>query len=187
MASVSPYQHCSRCGAGALISVSRREFVCSPCGYRHFITPVPAAVALILDDEGRLLVTRRGHEPGFGKLGLPGGVIEPGETAEEAASRETLEEVGLAVPVGAFESFLTLPNIYWFQDYPWPTLDLFYLARVPSFESAQACPEEVSELFFISLAEVSVADFAFESNARAVTKLQEYTAQSVVSSRSFHA
>lgn len=43
---------------------------------------------------------RRGHEPSLGSWSLPGGRIEPGESAEQAAAREVLEETGLEVRVG---------------------------------------------------------------------------------------
>ena len=49
------------------------------------------------DDAGRLLMIRRGTEPGRGRWSLPGGRCEPGETAAEAAVREVLEETGLRV------------------------------------------------------------------------------------------
>lgn len=153
---------------------SEREYVCGQCGYQHFITPFPAACALILDVNKRLLVTRRAHEPGLGKLGLPGGVIEPGETGEEAAARETREEVGLDIPPSAFRYFAALPNLYLFQDYLWPTIDLFYLAEVTDFASLKASPDEVSEMTTPKLAEVALDEFAFESNAEAVRRLQEY-------------
>ena len=43
---------------------------------------------------------QRGREPGRGKWSLPGGRIEPGETAAEAAAREVFEETGLRVEIG---------------------------------------------------------------------------------------
>ena len=175
----SPFQYCSRCGHDTMAAASSREHVCDDCGYRHFITPFPAACALILDAEGRLLVTRRAHEPGLGKLGLPGGVVEPGETGEEAAARETREEVGLDLPPSAFRYFASLPNWYYYQDYLWPTIDLFFTASVPGFDSLAPSPEEVSETFAMPLAEVPLADFAFESNAEAVRQLQEQRARLV--------
>jgi len=52
------------------------------------------------DDAGRLLLVRRGREPGRGLWSLPGGRCEPGETAAEAAVREVLEETGLRVEAG---------------------------------------------------------------------------------------
>lgn len=156
-----------------MAAVSSREHVCHECGYRHFITPFPAACALVLDKEERLLVTRRGHEPGLGKLGLPGGVIEPGETGEEAAARETFEEVGLELPISAFSYFTSLPNWYYYQDYLWPTLDLFYRADVADLHLLAPALEEVSEILLLPLHTVPLAEFAFESNREAVRRLQE--------------
>lgn len=177
MLSGSPFQFCSRCGHEVMLAVSDREFVCQDCGYRHFITPFPAACALVLDASGRLLVTRRGHEPGLGKLGLPGGVIEPGETGEEAAARETCEEVGLDVPAAAFRYFASLPNWYYYQDYLWPTLDLFFVVERPDLSHLVPSPEEVSEILLLPLAEVPLAEFAFDSNREAVRRLQEERAR----------
>jgi 8-oxo-dGTP diphosphatase len=53
--------------------------------------------AIVHDAEGRLLLVRRGHEPGKGLWSLPGGRVETGETDEMAVSREILEETGLSV------------------------------------------------------------------------------------------
>lgn len=179
MLSGSPYQYCSRCGHNSVAAISERQHVCNECGYKHYITPFPAAGALILDAQERLLVTRRAHEPGLGKLGLPGGVVEPGETGEEAAARESREEVGLDIPLSSFRYFISLPNWYWYQDYLWPTLDLFFLTQVESFEHFSPCPAEVSEILLIPLGEVPLADFAFDSNAEAVRRLQESRARLV--------
>lgn len=168
-----PFRHCSDCGATGLTPRSEREFVCPACGYRHFVTPIPAACALLLDTENRLLVIRRAHEPGLGKLCLPGGVIEGGETGETAASREVLEEVGLTVAPGAFSYVVSLPNRYLFQGFVWPTVDLFYVASVTSFEGVQPAASEVSEWMVVPLAEVPLEEFAFNSNAEAVRMIQK--------------
>src|SRR3984885_2452104 len=53
--------------------------------------------AVIKDRGNRLLLIKRGHEPGAGLWSLPGGRIEPGETDQEAVAREILEETGLRV------------------------------------------------------------------------------------------
>jgi ADP-ribose pyrophosphatase YjhB (NUDIX family) len=58
------------------------------------------AGAVILDDEGRLLLVRRGHAPYAGSWSLPSGRAEPGESARQAARREVIEETGLDVDVG---------------------------------------------------------------------------------------
>lgn len=168
----SPFKFCSNCGAHDWITPSDREFVCVACGHRHFITSIPAAGALIMDAAGRLLVLRRAHEPGLGKLGLPGGVIEPEETGEMAAARETFEEVGLKLPASAYTYFLALNNRYLFQGYEWPTLDLFFVARVPDFRDVVIQPSEVMEFMICPLDEVPLDDFAFASNAEAIRRLR---------------
>ncbi len=49
----------------------------------------------ILVIDGKLLLVRRGREPEKGKLALPGGIVEYGETTEEAVVREVKEETGI--------------------------------------------------------------------------------------------
>jgi ADP-ribose pyrophosphatase YjhB (NUDIX family) len=61
---------------------------------------VPCVGAVVHDDEGRLLVVRRGHDPGAGLWSIPGGRVEHGESDVEAVVREVLEETGLHVTVG---------------------------------------------------------------------------------------
>jgi 8-oxo-dGTP diphosphatase len=61
---------------------------------------IPCVGAVIKDDQGRLLLIKRGHEPGAGLWSIPGGRIEPGETDAEALVREMREETGLAVQAG---------------------------------------------------------------------------------------
>ncbi len=62
--------------------------------------PSPAVDVAVTDGEILLLV-RRGREPYMGSLALPGGFIEYGETVENAAVRETLEETGVQIKLEA--------------------------------------------------------------------------------------
>lgn len=61
---------------------------------------IPCVGAIITDSGGRLLLIKRGHEPGLGLWSVPGGRIEPGESDEQATIREVREETGLSVRVG---------------------------------------------------------------------------------------
>ena len=167
-----PFQHCSACGSSELEARSLREWVCAACGYRHFVTPIPAACALLTDSAGRLLIIRRAHEPGLGLWGLPGGVIDGGETGEQACAREVWEEVGLQVPADHFQHLISLPNNYLFQGFVWPTLDLFYTASVADFSAVVPSADEVSEWAALSLDQIPLDNFAFPSNAEAVRRMR---------------
>lgn len=57
--------------------------------------PVLGALAVVLRD-GHALLARRGKEPDAGLWGFPGGHVELGETALDAAVRELREETGIA-------------------------------------------------------------------------------------------
>jgi len=59
------------------------------------VTEIPA-VSVALLRAGEVLLVRRGRAPSRGLYAFPGGRIEPGETVEEAARRELIEETGLA-------------------------------------------------------------------------------------------
>ena len=60
---------------------------------------VVGAIVIILDSEDRVLLLRRtpGNYWAAGQWGFPGGKLEPGESAKEAAIRETKEESNLVV------------------------------------------------------------------------------------------
>jgi 8-oxo-dGTP diphosphatase len=72
---------------------------------------IPCVGAVVTDSRGRLLLIKRGHEPGAGLWSLPGGRIEPGETDAEALMREMLEETGLAVEPGRLLGRVQRPGL----------------------------------------------------------------------------
>jgi 8-oxo-dGTP diphosphatase len=70
-----------------------------PNGFKtdHIVTSV---VAVIIDGENRVLLTKRGVPPFQGEWVMPGGKIDLGEPIVQALKREVWEEVGLEVEVG---------------------------------------------------------------------------------------
>lgn len=64
----------------------------------------------MLDDDGRLLIVRRGRPPGEGLWSLPGGRVESGETDAAAVVRELREETGLDVAVGRLVGTVERPG-----------------------------------------------------------------------------
>jgi 8-oxo-dGTP diphosphatase len=72
---------------------------------------IPCVGAIVADGQGRLLMIKRGHEPGAGLWSIPGGRIEPGETDAEAVAREMIEETGLTVEVGRLIGRVQRPGL----------------------------------------------------------------------------
>lgn len=63
---------------------------------KEYRNPTPTA-DIILQRDSKILMVRRKKDPFKGQLALPGGFINEGETAEEAAKREAIEETTLEV------------------------------------------------------------------------------------------
>lgn len=60
--------------------------------------PVVGVGAVVLE-EGRIILVRRGVEPGKGKWSIPGGAVKLGEKVRDAVVREAEEESGLKVEI----------------------------------------------------------------------------------------
>ena len=72
---------------------------------------IPCVGAIVTDEQGRLLVIQRGHDPGAGLWSIPGGRIEPGETDAQALVREMLEETNMQVKVGKLIGRVQRPGL----------------------------------------------------------------------------
>ena len=61
--------------------------------------PIVGVAAVVLR-AGQVLLVQRGREPAKGLWGLPGGMLELGETVAEGVRREVWEECGVEIEVG---------------------------------------------------------------------------------------
>lgn len=71
-----------------------KDLTCRMCSFVDYGNPKPC-VAVLIERKARLLLGRRGVDPAKGTWDIPGGFVEPGESAEETVAREVLEETGL--------------------------------------------------------------------------------------------
>jgi len=88
--------YCPRCRRPAEV-VYPRSLTCAHCGYGAYYNPKPVAAAIPRDDDGRIVLLRRGFDPGAGLWTFPGGFVDLGESVEEAALRETREELEMDI------------------------------------------------------------------------------------------
>jgi 8-oxo-dGTP diphosphatase len=79
--------------------------------YRMSGSVIGCVGAVLTDEQGRLLMIKRGHEPGAGLWSIPGGRIEPGETDAEALVREMLEETNLSIAPGRLLGLVQRPGL----------------------------------------------------------------------------
>ncbi|HTP18350.1 MAG TPA: NUDIX domain-containing protein [Solirubrobacteraceae bacterium] len=100
---------CPRCGQPAEVEFPQR-ITCPHCGYEAYYNPKPVAGAIPVDDEGRVILLRRGFEPSQGLWTFPGGFVELGESVVAAASRETVEELGMEIEVDGLVGVYSRPE-----------------------------------------------------------------------------
>lgn len=102
------YRYCPFCGEALDKGGERPRARCASCGYCQFRNPAPTVSVLVVEG-GRVLLGRRGSEPGRGTWSLPSGYIDWEEDYISAAVRETREETGLEVEV---EELITLVSSF---------------------------------------------------------------------------
>jgi ADP-ribose pyrophosphatase YjhB (NUDIX family) len=166
MKPIEHFQYCPKCGAARQVIVPSPSFHCQQCDFLYYFNPAMAAAALVLDSSGHALFIRRAKDPGKGKLAIPGGFIDAGETAEQALKREVLEEVN--VELASVEYLCSETNEYSYRGITYPVLDLFFTAHVQP-QSAVRALDGVESFCWLDPAQVDPGEIAFPSMRRALT------------------
>lgn len=153
--------HCSRCG-GRLVPFEDEPVHgrCPACGAAEFRNPIAVAGVLVVRD-GRVLLTRRSIMPRAGHWAFPGGFVERGETVEEAALRETREEVGLSARI---TGIVGMP-------YSIPDAGQVVVAFQGEAEGEAEARSEVSEVGWFAPSEIPWGEIAFDTTTEALRAL----------------
>ncbi|MBI3267378.1 MAG: NUDIX hydrolase [Planctomycetes bacterium] len=159
------FSHCPRCGG--LLELKRpptehrERQICRDCSFIFYQGLKVAAGTLPVRD-GRLVLIRRGVEPGIGLWSFPCGYIEKDETLEAGAVRETLEETHLEVRLTALLGAYSYP----------PALSdsrvavLAYLAEVVGGELSPG--DDATDANYFSYEEIPWKEIAFRSTLDAI-------------------
>jgi ADP-ribose pyrophosphatase YjhB (NUDIX family) len=123
---------------------------------------------VIVDERGRLLIVVRAEEPRKGMWDLPGGFVDPGESAENALRREVAEELGADITSMRF--LCSYPNTYEYVGVRYATVDLGFVCGVADIHAAGAPNKEVARVLFVPVQDVDITRFAFPSLGKIVDR-----------------
>jgi NADH pyrophosphatase NudC (nudix superfamily) len=154
-------KYCPKCGCNAFITKDYgRSFKCEGCHFDFYLNSSAAVACLIFNTEGKLLLTRRAVEPAKGMLDLPGGFVEPMESAEAAVIREIKEELGIRVTNVVY--LASYPNEYIYSGFSVFTTDMAFICKVEDL-SVIVPADDVSDFEFIFPKEVIKEELCSES------------------------
>ncbi len=84
--------------------------VCGDCGFVAYENPKVIVGSVVVAD-GKILMCRRAIEPRRGYWTLPAGYMELGETVEEGAAREAMEEAGADIAIDGVLGVFSIARI----------------------------------------------------------------------------
>jgi ADP-ribose pyrophosphatase YjhB (NUDIX family) len=107
-------KYCCQCGAQVSLKVPAGDllprFVCDICQTIHYQNP-KIVVGCLPEWQEQVLLCRRAINPRTGFWTFPAGFMETGESVEQAAVRETLEEAQADVEITSLYAVFSLPHI----------------------------------------------------------------------------
>lgn len=162
---VREYKYCPRCRAELVDreAYGRVRRVCPACRFVQFLDP-KVSVAVLAEQDGRVLLIKRSMDPARGSWCMPGGFMEQGETPRQTAVRECREETGVEVEI------TRLVDVFYYEDYRGSGVLILYRGRITggvpqALDDAQAVglfgPEELPE------------NIVFETNIKALKAWRE--------------
>jgi ADP-ribose pyrophosphatase YjhB (NUDIX family) len=165
MSNQDQFRFCPHCGRKGILLHPDHALRCDNCGFVLYLNVATAVGAIIVDEQGRVLLLRRAQDPAKGKLGPPGGFLNHGENAEDALIREVKEETNLEVT--SLRYLCSCPNYYPYKGILYTTTDLYYVCTVRSLDTLKAL-DEVDSCVLLPPNEIDPDQIAFASLTHAL-------------------
>ncbi len=163
------FSFCPVCGSNTFTLNNQKSKRCDKCGFIMYVNASAAVAAFIVNEQGELLTCLRGNEPVKGTLDLPGGFIDDNETAEQALTRELMEE--LNAEVTDMKYLFSLPNDYLYSGWTIPTIDIFFEVTIEDFRVLKPA-DDVAGLQFIPVRELKHELFGLNSIKKAIKRFR---------------
>lgn len=134
------------------------------CDFIYYQNPVPAAGAIVMQDN-KILLVKRAHPPRIGHWCIPAGFMEWSEHPEQTTIRELKEETGLDVKINS------LFNIYTGDDDPRSnSVLILYLAD--KIGGKMVAADDALDVGFFDINDLP-KEIAFEAHLRAINEVKE--------------
>jgi ADP-ribose pyrophosphatase YjhB (NUDIX family) len=153
---------CSDCASPVSLIIppgdNRPRYVCTECKAIHYQNPRLVVGSIpVWEKDGQLqvLLCKRAIEPRYGFWTLPAGFMENGESTDQAAMRETVEESGANIQLEALFSLLNVPHV--------DQVHLFYRATL--LDLNYAAGEESLEVKLFTQQEIPWNELAFPTTS----------------------
>ncbi len=154
------FKYCPRCGSSNFVANGEKANKCVDCGFVFYFNAATAVAVIIRDSENRVLLTKRAFDPGKGTFDLPGGFVDPLESAEHAVDREIQEELSLKITSKIYRG--SFPNRYLYGGIVYFTCDLVFECTVETLEGITAA-DDVAGYEFVHVTEEVIAKTGSQS------------------------
>ena len=121
-------------------------------------TPLLTVDAIILYHDDSLILIRRKNPPYQGKLALPGGFVDIGETVERACVREAKEETNIDVEIKKLVGVFSDPD----RDPRGHTVSIAYLCEPKTINETPRAQDDAADLEIVALSDLSSLKLAFD-------------------------
>ncbi len=171
--------YCSHCGQQAIvlttpINDNRLRKVCSHCDTIHYENP-KVVVGAVTTFEDKFLLCKRAIDPQQGLWTYPAGFLENGESLEEGAKREALEEALVTIEISHLIGIYSLLRIN--------QIHVIYAAKMPKLEFGKGI--ESSEVLLFEREQIPWEQLAFPVIKWALTAFLTNEA-GIIDSKSTH-